>query len=79
MLVYILPVLVAADRDISGFFHAIVSTALLANTTGLLLVFTAFKALNHCPTTRAQLRQALAQAGLGLKVAIPADGDVVDV
>ena len=35
------------------------------------------EALNHCPTTRAQLKQALKKNGLLSKVYIPNDGDVL--
>ena len=35
------------------------------------------EALNHCPTTRSQLKQALAESGLLSKVAIPADGETL--
>lgn len=35
------------------------------------------EALNHCPTTRTQFREAVIQAGLAHKVRIPADGEVL--
>jgi len=35
------------------------------------------EALNHCPTTRAQFREAVAGAGLAGKVRVPADGQVL--
>jgi L-ascorbate metabolism protein UlaG (beta-lactamase superfamily) len=37
------------------------------------------EALNHCPTTRADLAAALAAAGLADKVILPRDGETVDV
>lgn len=43
------------------------------------VIATHMEALNHCPTTRAQLRRAAADAGLLHKVTIPADGDVVRI
>jgi L-ascorbate metabolism protein UlaG (beta-lactamase superfamily) len=36
------------------------------------------EAMNHCPETRAELRTALAAAGLAERVRIPADGEVMD-
>ena len=35
------------------------------------------EALNHCPTTRSQLKEQLAQAGLLAKVIIPEDGETI--
>ena len=35
------------------------------------------EALNHCPTMRAQFREAVARAGLAGKVRVPADGQVL--
>ena len=35
------------------------------------------EALNHCPTSRAQLKRALADNGLDLQVAIPEDGETL--
>jgi hypothetical protein len=35
------------------------------------------EALNHCPTTRKELREALAENGLLDKVSIPEDGENV--
>lgn len=37
------------------------------------------EALNHCPTTRDMLRSLLREAGLDVKVTIPADGSVVEI
>jgi len=37
------------------------------------------EALNHCPTTRLQLRQTLEETGLSSKVLIPDDGDVLTI
>ena len=36
------------------------------------------EALNHCPTTRKQLKQKLENNGLLFKVYIPNDGDVLE-
>lgn len=36
------------------------------------------EALNHCPTTRSQLRQVLAHKGLLSKVSIPSDGETLN-
>jgi L-ascorbate metabolism protein UlaG (beta-lactamase superfamily) len=36
------------------------------------------EALNHCPTTRSQLKQTLAHNGLLSKVSIPRDGETLD-
>jgi L-ascorbate metabolism protein UlaG (beta-lactamase superfamily) len=35
------------------------------------------EALNHCPTTRAELRQALEVNGLAAKVLVPEDGETL--
>jgi L-ascorbate metabolism protein UlaG (beta-lactamase superfamily) len=35
------------------------------------------EALNHCPLTREELRAAVDDAGVGARVAIPADGETV--
>lgn len=35
------------------------------------------EALNHCPTTRAQIRQAVQQHGLAHKTIIPNDGEII--
>jgi hypothetical protein len=35
------------------------------------------EALNHCPVTRAELRAAVDAAGVGARVAIPADGETL--
>src|SRR4051812_36318662 len=35
------------------------------------------EALNHCPLTRAELRAAVDEAGVGARVAIPADGETL--
>ena len=35
------------------------------------------EALNHCPLTRAELRAAVDEAGVGDRVAIPADGETL--
>lgn len=37
------------------------------------------EALNHCPTTRAELRAELERAGLGDKVLIPGDGETLEL
>jgi L-ascorbate metabolism protein UlaG (beta-lactamase superfamily) len=37
------------------------------------------EALNHCPLTRAELRAAVEDAGVGDRVAIPADGETLRV
>lgn len=37
------------------------------------------EALNHCPTTRKQLREKLTEKGLQDKVYIPNDGEAVEV
>ena len=36
------------------------------------------EALNHCPTRRARLKQALADRGLGAKVDVPEDGETLE-
>ncbi len=41
------------------------------------VVFNHLEALDHCPTTRAGLRQRLDDAGLGGRAHIPADGETV--
>ena len=43
------------------------------------VVATHLEALNHCLTTRADLRAALMEAGLGEQVLIPADGEQLDL
>src|SRR3954447_10983793 len=35
------------------------------------------EALNHCPLTRAELREAMDEAGVGTRVLIPADGETL--
>ncbi|MBL8162910.1 MAG: MBL fold metallo-hydrolase [Anaerolineae bacterium] len=44
-----------------------------------LVIATHLEALNHCPVTREQLRNAVAQAGLADKVRVPADGEIVAI
>ena len=41
------------------------------------VIATHMEALNHCPTTRAQLREFVDQARLGDKVRIPEDGEIL--
>ena len=41
------------------------------------VVATHMEALNHCPTTREDLRVAVEHAGLAHRVRIPRDGEVV--
>jgi hypothetical protein len=42
-----------------------------------IVIATHMEAINHCPVTRAQFRDAVVQAGLTSKVCIPADGEIV--
>lgn len=42
-----------------------------------LVIANHLEALNHCPTTRAQLRAAVVEAGLASRVRAPEDGEVV--
>lgn len=42
------------------------------------LVFNHLEAIDHCPTTRAQLRRVMDAAGVGDRVYIPADGEVLE-
>jgi len=42
-----------------------------------MVIATHMEALNHCPVTRDQFRDAVVQAGLIYKVRIPADGEIV--
>ena len=37
------------------------------------------EAVNHCPTTRTQLREKLAENGLSEKTFIPNDGEVIEI
>ncbi|WP_366935430.1 hypothetical protein [uncultured Christiangramia sp.] len=37
------------------------------------------EAVNHCPTTRTQLREKLAENGLLEKTFIPNDGEVIEI
>jgi len=37
------------------------------------------EALNHCPTTRSQLKQELGNSGLLSRVVIPSDGETVAI
>jgi len=41
------------------------------------VVMNHLEALNHCPTTRAQLQEGLGQNGLLEKAVIPADGETM--
>jgi len=43
------------------------------------VVATHLEALNHCPTTRVELRSELDRAGLSSRVRIPEDGESVDL
>jgi L-ascorbate metabolism protein UlaG (beta-lactamase superfamily) len=43
------------------------------------VIATHMEALNHCPVTRAQLREAITQARLDDKVRIPTDGEVLTI
>lgn len=43
------------------------------------VVFNHLEAIDHCPTTRAGLRERLDIAGVGGRVRIPADGEAVEV
>jgi L-ascorbate metabolism protein UlaG (beta-lactamase superfamily) len=47
----------------------------LANKSGAQMVFNHLEALDHCPTTRASLRERMAREGLGERVWIPEDGE----
>lgn len=42
-----------------------------------IVIATHLEALNHCPVTRDQFRQAMIQAGLEYKVRLPGDGEVL--
>jgi L-ascorbate metabolism protein UlaG (beta-lactamase superfamily) len=44
-----------------------------------MVVATHMEALNHCPTTRALLREAVTEAGLTEKVRIPEDGEILEL
>jgi L-ascorbate metabolism protein UlaG (beta-lactamase superfamily) len=44
-----------------------------------LVVFNHLEALDHCPTTRAGLRERLEREGFGHKARIPADGETLDL
>jgi hypothetical protein len=37
------------------------------------------EALNHCPTRRVQLKQILADQGLGAKLYVPEDGETLKI
>ena len=43
------------------------------------VIATHMEALNHCPTTRTELRAAVVDAGFGDKVQIPEDGELIDL
>jgi L-ascorbate metabolism protein UlaG (beta-lactamase superfamily) len=53
----------------------VVSTARAAPRA--IIVAVHLEALNHCPVTRAELRQAVDGAGVGARVVIPADGETL--
>jgi L-ascorbate metabolism protein UlaG (beta-lactamase superfamily) len=53
----------------------VVSTARAAPRAVVVAVH--LEALNHCPVTRAELREAVDAAGVGTRVVIPADGEVL--
>jgi L-ascorbate metabolism protein UlaG (beta-lactamase superfamily) len=57
--------------DASG----VISTAREAPRATVVAVH--MEALNHCPLTRAELRAAVGEAGVGARVAIPADGEAL--
>lgn len=44
-----------------------------------LVIANHLEALNHCPTTRADLRRTLAEHNLAEKVRIPTDGETIDL
>jgi L-ascorbate metabolism protein UlaG (beta-lactamase superfamily) len=43
------------------------------------VIATRMEAVNHCPVTRSQFREALAKAGLSDKIHIPVDGEIINV
>ncbi len=49
----------------------------LARRTSATLVLNHLEALDHCPTTRASLRERLAREGLSARVRVPDDGDTL--
>src|SRR3954451_20654095 len=53
----------------------VVATARVAPRATVVAVH--LEALNHCPLTRSELRAAVDEAGVGARVAIPADGETL--
>lgn len=42
------------------------------------VIATHMEALNHCPVTRSQFREAVAEAGLADKTQVPVDGEIIN-
>src|SRR3954470_5499693 len=55
--------------------HDVIETARAAPRATVVAVH--MEALNHCPLTRAGLREAVDEAGVGTRVLIPADGETL--
>lgn len=51
----------------------------LAETAPRNVVFNHLEALDHCPTTRRELRDRLAEACLENRTYVPEDGEVVEI
>lgn len=68
----------AANSGFGDILFSVDELVTLAKRSEAQLVFNHLEALDHCPTTREQLRARMDAEGLGQRVHIPADGACVE-
>ena len=68
----------AANMGLGESLFSVDELVTLAERSRGQLVFNHLEALDHCPTTRVELRARMDAAGLGARVHIPADGEALE-